>query len=123
MAIYNSYYPNPSGVPTYYQNQQVQQQAPMQQPANNAVMMVLVNSEEEAKNYPLGPGGSLFLMDSSNCRFYTKSVDFSGIATFKCYEFTERGSENSPGSDFVTRDEFEKLKAQVYRRKTNEPVK
>lgn len=96
---------------------------PTQQPQNNSVMMVLVNGEDEAKNYPVGPGGSLFLMDSSNCRFYTKSVDFSGIATFKCYEFAERGSENSPGSDFVTREEFEKLKAQVYRRKTNEPTK
>lgn len=98
-------------------------QVPTQQPQNNSVMMVLVNGEDEAKNYPVGPGGSLFLMDSSNCRFYTKSVDFSGIATFKCYEFAERGSENSPGSDFVTREEFEKLKAQVYRRKTNEPTK
>ena len=119
MAVYNPYYP--TGVPSYYQAQQpqVQQAAPQ----NNSVMMVLVNGEEEAKNYPVGPGGSLFLMDSSNCRFYTKSVDFSGIATFKCYEFAERGSENSPGSDFVTREEFEKLKSAVYRRKNNESVK
>lgn len=120
MAIYNPYYPTVT-----QPNYNYQSQIPPQQnvPQNNSVMMVLVNGEEEAKNYPVGPGGSLFLMDSSNCRFYTKSVDFSGIATFKCYEFAERGSENSPGSDFVTREEFEKLKAQVYRRKTNEPVK
>ena len=109
----------------YYPNTTVYNPVPQQtqQSQNNSVMMVLVNGEEEARNYPVGPGGSLFLMDSSNCRFYTKSVDFSGISTFKCYEFTERGSENSPGSDFVTREEFEKLKAQVYRRKQNEPAK
>lgn len=117
---YNSYYPTGVGNFTYPQ----QTQQPIQQPQNNSVMMFLVNNEEEARNYPLGPGGSIFLMDSSNCRFYTKSVDFSGISTFKRFEFTEVGSENSPGSDFITRDEFEKFKAQFYnRRKQNEPVK
>ena len=121
MAIYNPYYPQGVGNFTYPQQTQVQPQ----QPQNNSVLTVLVSSEEEARNYPVGPGGSLFLMDSSNCRFYTKSVDFSGIATFKRFEFNEIGAEPQVASqnDFVTRDEFEKLKAQVYRRKTNEPAK
>ena len=97
------------------------QQQPQQ---TNIVSMALVNSEDEARNYPLSPGGSMFLMDSNNCLFYTKSVDFSGIATFKKYEFhevTDTPVAEAANPNYITREEFEELKAQLNR--NNKPYR
>lgn len=111
MAI-NPYYN--SGVAysnTYWQTPQY---APQQ---TNIVNMVLVNSEDEARNYQLSPGNSIFLMDSNNQLFYTKSVDFSGIATFKKYQFHEvTDTPAQPQADYITREEFEEWKKQQYRK-------
>lgn len=87
-----------------------------QQP--NTVYMVLVNSEEDAKNYALNPGNSMFFMDSNNQFFYTKSVDFSGIATFKKYQFHEvmEKLEAVVADNYVTREEFEELKKSMNRK-------
>ena len=87
-----------------------------QQP--NTVYMVLVNSEEDAKNYALNPGNSMFFMDSNNQYFYTKSVDFSGIATFKKYQFHEVSTtEQSNATDeYITREEFEEWKKSMNRK-------
>ena len=99
---------------------------PVQQPAQqtNIVSMALVNSEDEARNYPLSPGGSMFLMDSNNCLFYTKSVDFSGISTFKKYEFhevTDAPAAEAANPNYITREEFEELKSQLNR--NNKPYR
>ncbi len=103
----------------YYQTPLYGSYMPQQpQPQTNTatVAMVLVNSEDEAKNYPLSPGGSIFLMDSNNQLFYTKSVDFSGIATFKKYQFHEvTDTPAAGGSNYITREEFEELKSQINR--------
>lgn len=83
----------------------------------NVVNMILVNSEEEARNYALNPGNSVFLMDSNNSVFYTKSVDFSGIATFKKYQFSEVTDTPAPSQgDYITREEFEEWKKQYNRK-------
>ena len=85
---------------------------PQQSQQANVVYMVLVNSEDEAKNYMLSPGNSMFFMDSNNSVFYTKSVDFSGISTFKKYEFhevVEEAAQRVP-DNYVTREEFEEWK-------------
>lgn len=97
-------------------------QQPQQQ--TNIVSMALVNSEDEARNYPLSPGGSMFLMDSNNCLFYTKSMDFSGITTFKKYEFHEVSDApvaEAANPNYITREEFEVLKAQLNR--NNKPYR
>lgn len=87
-----------------------------QQPSN-VVNMVLVNSEEEARNYSLSPGSSIFLMDSNNSVFYTKSVDFSGISTFKKYQFQEvTDSKEKATDDYITREEFEEWKKSMNRK-------
>ena len=114
MAI-NPYYPgginfSPYSVGQSYIPQQAQQ-------TTNIVNMVLVNSEDEARNYQLNPGSSIFLMDSNNQLFYTKSVDFSGIATFKKYQFHEvTDPPAQPQADYITREEFEEWKKQQYRK-------
>lgn len=112
-AVYSPYV-NVLGTGSYQQ---------AQQPQNNMVVMALVNSEDEARNYPLNPGNSIFLMDSNNQVFYTKSVDFSGIAAFKKYQFHEvlDTLETPVPVDYVTREEFESLKAELAKR--NKPYK
>lgn len=111
-AAYSPYVNTP-----YIPSQQVQTQS------QNVVMMALVNSEDEARNYPLTPGGSMFLMDSNNQVFYTKAVDFSGISTFKKYQFSEvtEAPQTSSDAAYVTREEFESLKAELAKR--NKPYK
>ena len=83
----------------------------------NVVYMALVNSEDEARNYPLSPGSSMFLMDSNNQVFYTKSVDFSGISTFKKYQFNEitDAPAEVPANNYITKEEFEEFKASLNR--------
>lgn len=98
-----------TAVPTYPNSYTWGQSVP-QPSQNNIVSMVLVNSEEEARNYNLVPGGSIFLMDSNNQVFYTKSVDFSGIATFKKYKFEEVSEQVPESRDYITREEFDELK-------------
>lgn len=108
---YTGYMPNTVNTPYYPQSQQT-----------NVVSMALVNSEDEARNYPLSPGGSMFLMDSNALMFYTKSVDFSGISTFKKYQFHEvTEAAQAPNNSYVTREEFEELKASINNR--NKPYR
>lgn len=107
---------NPYGgsyTPVYYPNNyQFQTQQP-----TNIVNMVLVNNEDEARNYQLSPGNSIFLMDSNNSVFYTKSVDFSGISTFKKYQFSEvTDTPSQSQGDYITREEFEEWKRSMNRR-------
>ena len=89
-----------------------------QQPTSSVINMVLVKSEDEARNYYLNPGNSMFFMDSNNSVFYTKSVDFSGIPTFKKYTFHEVVDTTTPvvPDNYVTREEFEELKKTLNRK-------
>lgn len=104
---------NPYSMPTAYGAGYVPSVVAQQ---TNVVNMVLVNSEEEARNYALNPGNSIFLMDSNNSVFYTKSVDFSGIATFKKYQFSEVTDTPPQQADYITREEFEEWKKQYNRK-------
>ena len=101
---------SPYTQPAAYGNPYPTYTTPQTQQVTNAVNMVLVNSEDDARNFPLNPGSSIFLMDSGNCFFYTKSVDFSGISTFKKYKFTEVTENQAPPADYITREEFEAYK-------------
>ena len=132
MAVYNPYYQtampgynnynnyNPNNI--YQQTMQPQAQQSQQLPQNSAVIL-LISNEDEVRNYPLGPGQSMFFMDSTNNKLYAKSVDLSGLVSLRRFHFSEDSENQQTQNEFVTRDEFEKLKAQVYRRKTNDAVK
>lgn len=88
-------YPTVPQAQTFYQNPQM--------------TMMLVNNEQEAMNWNVLPGNSLFFMDSNNKFFYTKSVDFSGMVIFKRFRFEEIGQkEEEPSPDYITREEFER---------------
>ena len=103
---YNSYpyqqqfYPQQAGqMPTQQpqpQQQQAQGQAQMpnvQQTINSG--FVRVQSEEEARRYPVAPGGSVTFIDENAPYCYTKSVDFSQLdrPTFKKFRLVEETGE------------------------------
>lgn len=80
--------------------------APQQQ--SNGI--VWVQGEAGAKSFLVAPGQSVLLMDSENSVFYIKSSDPSGMPMpLRTFDYTERTvKQESPTSDFVTREEFEK---------------
>ena len=47
--------------------------------------------------------------DVANGKFYTKQINNDGTATFKTYVFTEDESPYEDSSNFVTKDEFNKV--------------
>lgn len=131
---YQNYYPqfyppvNPIMVP------QVQPQQ-TQQHQNSGV--IWVNSENEAKTYPVASGQSVFLFDRDNPVFYVKSADQSGMALpLRIFDYKERTqakkedtkSEPEVKQDYVTKEEFERFRTEIRdeirrRRRPEEPVK
>ena len=95
----------------------------VQQPNNG---LIWVQGESGAKSYLVAPNATVMLMDSEGDRFYLKSADASGMPLpLRVFEYKEIG--NAPRSDFnaatndfsifgdkfVTREEFEQLKASI----------
>lgn len=103
---YNSYFPatyQPGyyGQPTPYyqqmqtpammqQNQQMQQ-AQAQQPTIQQSGFVLVQSEQEARAYPVAPGNSITFKDESQPYCYVKTMGFSQLdrPTFERYRLVK----------------------------------
>ena len=97
---------------------------PMQTQPNNG--LIWVQGESGAKSYLVAPNTTVMLMDSEGERFYLKSADASGMPLpLRIFDYKERsvvGSqpvssptiENSINYDnFVTRKEFDELKASI----------
>lgn len=113
------YYSNPYFQNVGYTNQGMQpfptvQPLQSQPQQNNGIMWV--QGIEGAKAYQLPPNSNVILMDSDDSKFYIKSTDNVGMATLKTFKFEE--ITNSPSAqnntqDFVTRDDFVKLKSEI----------
>lgn len=112
-----------------YQNAQTQQTQPAQ-PAQN-VNWVYVSGVDGAKNQIVQPGQTVWMMDNNEPYFYVKAVDNVGSSTFRIFQFTEvteTANEQTQidTSQYVQRDEFEKLKEQIEQLTTvqkKQPVK
>lgn len=81
---------NNTAIPTMYNGMQTpmnqQPQIPVQQE-----YFVGVNGEASARNYPIAPGSSVWLVDASNLKVYLKSRDFQGGAIIlREYDLIER---------------------------------
>lgn len=76
-----NYYPNMN--PYYQQAQmQAQAQAPQQQQTQQAIQQsgfVLVQSEQEARSYPVAPGNSITFKDESQPYCYVKTMGFNQL--------------------------------------------
>lgn len=104
--------------PNYYQNYQPQYQQQYQQPqqiqaplAQNQIL-AWVQSEEEAKNYPLGLGQSIFLMNQREPYLYMKAVDQLGKVTFLKKRLLDESENTEPKvdlKDYIRKEEIEDI--------------
>ena len=118
------------------QNPQITQQQPMYQmpsylrqaPPQVTLKGRLVSSLEEARATSIDFDGSVFYFpDLANKRIYTKQINMDGTASLYVYELRELPVEEEKGSlvpsveKFVTREEFERVLAEL-RQKPTEPA-
>ena len=124
----------------YYPQQPISQQVPQQQPQYQvpnylrqappqvALKGRLVSSLEEARATSIDFDGSVFYFpDLANKRIYTKQINIDGTASLYVYELRELPIEEEKSSfapsveKFVTREEFERVLAEL-RQKPTEPA-
>ena len=122
--------------PQQIPNQQVTQQQPQYQipgylrqaPPQVTLKGRLVSSLEEARATSIDFDGSVFYFpDLANKRIYTKQINMDGTASLYVYELRELPVEEEKSSfvpsveKFVTREEFERVLAEL-RQKPTEPA-
>jgi hypothetical protein len=109
----------------------VYQQVPIyrQGPPQTGLKGRLVSSLEEARATSIDFDGSVFYFpDLANKRIYTKQINIDGTATLCMYELREIPQEKEisglvPSVEkFVTREEFERVLAQLLPQKPTEPA-
>ena len=124
----------------YYPQQPINQQVPQQQPQYQVPNYLrqappqvtlkgrLVSSLEEARATSIDFDGSVFYFpDLANKRIYTKQINMDGTASLYVYELRELPIEEEKSSfvpsveKFVTREEFERVLAEL-RQKPTEPA-
>ena len=106
---------------------------PMQQQSSQ---IIWVSGEAGAKSYLVAPNATVMLMDSEGERFYLKSADASGMPLpLRIFDYKERQNASvsdfkAPTSDFsdlddkfVTRKEFDELKASIASQPTQKKTK
>jgi hypothetical protein len=103
----NPYYQqmqNPAMMQQNQQMQQAQQNQPVQQPTIQQSGFVLVQSEQEARAYPVAPGNSITFKDESQPYCYVKTMGFNQLdrPTFERYRLVKEDgpvtSQNTPTS-------------------------
>ena len=114
------YYPMGQQMPSPMPDQLSQLRQNYQQPAQQQPAPIIwVQGEEGAKAYMVAAGNSALLMDSENSVFYIKATDASGMPQpLRVFDYTERGKQapqaaEIQGDRYVTRDEFDALRARI----------
>ena len=104
--------------------------SPVQTSSSNGI--IWVQGESGAKSYAVAAGQSVLLMDSEANTFYIKSSDTSGMPLpLRIFDYTERtNNQQIPAQDstidlknYVTHEEFEKFKNEIFNRKNQQPAK
>ena len=108
------------------QNAVVQPSMPPQPMQQQSSQIIWVSGEAGAKSYLVAPGNTVMLLDAENSVFYLKSADASGMPLpLRIFDYKERtttaqqafgGSvtdESVNLDNFVTRKEFDELKASI----------
>ena len=102
----NQFYPQQPGM----NNQQFFQQ--QEQPQN----LIRVNGLEGAKAYQMSANSTVALFDANNDLMYVKSTDGAGFPTIRTFAFNEVVANNNTvpeNVEYVTREEFNKLKEEL----------
>ena len=118
----------PIGYQQYYQPYQVQQQAPVQQVAQSQQTQVRqggfvpVQSENDAKMYPVAPGNSVTFIDENSPYCYVKTMGFSQLdrPKFEKYRLVkeeEPQEEQTPqvgsGISYATKDDVDAVWTEI----------
>ena len=119
---------------TQMQNPVTSQPMPSQAQQTNS--LIWVQGEAGAKSYLVAPNATVMLMDSEGERFYLKSADASGMPLpLRIFDYKERSAmpqQVAGGSvvaeqinldRFVTREEFDELKASIASQPTSKKTK
>ena len=106
---------------------------PMQQQSSQ---IIWVSGEAGAKSYLVAPGNTVMLLDAENSVFYLKSADASGMPLpLRIFDYKERttaaqqalggsvSAESVNLDNFVTRKEFDELKASIASQPTSKKNK
>jgi hypothetical protein len=127
---YGAQPPMPDNLAQLRMNSNQMQNAVISQPMpsqnNNASPIIWVQGESGAKSYIVAPGNTVMLLDAENSIFYLKSADASGMPLpLRIFDYKERtttaqqafgGSVTAESvnlDNFVTRKEFDELKASI----------
>lgn len=93
-----------------YQNQMAQRYQTPFQPQE----LIRVTGVDGAKAYQMPPNSVVPLFDNDNDIMYIKSTDGAGFPTIKSFRFIPyETTQPRPNTEYVTREEFEKLKEMI----------
>ena len=108
------------------QNAVAQPSMPSQPMQQQSSQIIWVSGEAGAKSYLVAPGNTVMLLDAENSVFYLKSADASGMPLpLLIFDYKERSvmpqqvvggsvsAEQFNPDRFVTREEFDELKASI----------
>ena len=118
------------------QNAVVQPSMPSQPMQQQSSQIIWVSGEAGAKTYLVAPGNTVMLLDAENSVFYLKSADASGMPLpLRIFDHKERTTtaqqafggpvtaESVNLDNFVTRKEFDELKASIASQPTPKKTK
>lgn len=118
------------------QNSVVQPSMTSQTMQQQSSQIIWVSGEAGAKSYLVAPGNTVMLLDAENSVFYLKSADASGMPLpLRIFDYKERttaaqqasggsvAAENVNLDNFVTRKEFDELKAYIASQPTPKKTK
>lgn len=108
------YYPNMMNAQQTYQA--FQNPYAMNMTPQTPTTLTRVTGIDGAKAYQMTPNSTVALFDSNEDIMYIKTTDGAGFPTIRTFTFNEVVANNNSVSenvDYVTRDEFNKLKEEL----------
>ena len=100
-----------NGFPTTYQP--VVPQYPVMQTQQQGNAPIWIQGEAAAKSYLTAPGSTVVLFDSEQKTIYIKSADAAGMPSMKILDYTIRGEEEKPQTEYATKDEVNALAEKI----------
>lgn len=85
-------------------------------PINNSLMLTRVTGLEGAKAYQMPANSTVALFNNNDDLMYIKTTDGAGFPIIRTFAFNEVVANNNTvpeNVDYVTRDEFNKLKEEL----------
>lgn len=79
-----------------------------------------------AKNYPVTPGYTAWLLDEENKTFFIKSIGANGVPNIREFEFKEKENPNmqASGEDpskYATKEDLESLRQEIRKLYSSKP--